>query len=497
MNRARILIVEDEAILAISLENKLDKLGYVVLQPVATGEDAIAAVEDEQPDLVLMDIQLAGDLDGITAAGRINSFSDVPIVYLTGHSDEPLVQRAKLTHPYGYLIKPVSIQNLRVCLEISLYKYALDKKLRESEERYRTIVKNINDALIIHDFNGRIIEVNENSCRMLGYEQDELIGANLSFFSTRLALSRRTERMDMLKKMPGIVFETRFVRKDGTMLPVEVSAKVVSRDSPGVIQGFARDISERKQYEKQLIQKNEQLQKALNERDKFFSIIAHDLRSPFIGFLFFIKMITEKKHNFSPKKLQSLSKEMHNSAKNLYNLLENLLNWSLMQRGKTDYEPVVCNLANLVDENIQLVQSSAVPKNISLNYDIPENLEVSADKSMLSTILRNLLTNAVKFSQTKGSIIISARQQESMVLVSVEDKGIGMDQELLSRIFTLDKRSSRKGTAQELGTGLGLILCREFIKKHGGEIWALSKQGQGSTFYFTLPAYETASGIDV
>jgi CheY-like chemotaxis protein len=148
MNKPRILIVEDEAILAMSLENKLDMLGYAVLQPVATGEDAIAAVEDERPDLVLMDIQLAGDMDGITAAGRINSFSDVPIVYLTGHSDEPLVQRAMLTSTYGYLIKPVSIEDLRVSLKITLHQHVLDKKLQQSETRYRNIVENINDALL-------------------------------------------------------------------------------------------------------------------------------------------------------------------------------------------------------------------------------------------------------------------------------------------------------------------------------------------------------------
>jgi PAS domain S-box-containing protein len=496
MDKARILIVEDEAILAMSLENKLDKLGYVILQPVATGEDAIAAVEDEQPDLVLMDIQLAGDMDGITAAGRINSFSDVPIVYLTGHSDEPLVQRAMLTSTYGYLIKPVSIEDLRVSLKVTLHQHVLDKKLQQSEARYRNIVENINDALFIHDFNGRISDVNENACRLLGYERSDLIGQDLALISSPEGICHCPGRMNILRNDPRIVFETNCVRKDGTQIPVEFSSKVVSREAAGVIQAFVRDISERKQYEREIIHKNEQLQKALTERDKFFSIIAHDLRSPLIGFLFFIKTMTEKIHKFSPEKLQRLSKEMHNSAENLYNLLENLLKWSLVQRGETDYTPVVCDLTDHVGKNIDLMLNVAVHKNISFNCYVPENLKVSADKSMLDTILRNLLTNAVKFSQSNGVVSVSAELHESMVMVSVEDKGIGMDQELLSRLFTLSKISSRKGTAQEKGTGLGLVLCREFVQKHGGEIWAKSKQGQGSTFYFTLPAYETDSGTD-
>jgi PAS domain S-box-containing protein len=489
MNRARILIVEDQAILAMSLENMLDRLGYAVLQPVSTGEDAIAAVEDEQPDLVLMDIHLAGDMDGITAAGRINSFSDVPIVYLTGHSDEPLVQRAMLTNTYGYLIKPVSIEDLRVNLNITLHQHVLDKKLQQSEVRYRNIVENINDALLIHDFNGRISDVNENACSLFGYERSELIGQDLGLISSPEAICRCPGRLSILQNDPRIVFETNCVRKDGTQIPVEFSSKVVSREAKGVIQAFVRDIRERKRYEHEIIQKNEQLQKALTERDKFFSIIAHDLRSPFVGFLFFIKTMREKIHNYSPEKLQRLSKELYNSAENLYNLLDNLLKWSLVKRGETDYAPVVCELADHVGKNIDLMLNVAMHKNISFNYDVPQNLKVLADKSILDTILRNLLTNAIKFSQNNGVVNVSARLQESMILVSVQDKGIGMDQELFSKLFTLDKISSRKGTAQEKGTGLGLVLCREFVLKHGGEIWAQSKQGQGSTFYFTLPAY--------
>jgi signal transduction histidine kinase len=167
-----------------------------------------------------------------------------------------------------------------------------------------------------------------------------------------------------------------------------------------------------------------------------------------------------------------------------------------VKRGETDYAPVGCELADHVGKNIDLMLNVAKHKNISFNYDVPQNLKVLADKSILDTILRNLLTNAVKFSQNNGVVTVFAGLQESMILVSVEDKGIGMDQELLSRLFTLGKISSRKGTAQEKGTGLGLVLCREFVQKHGGEIWAQSKQGQGSTFYFTLPAYEVASDMD-
>jgi len=489
MNRARILIVEDEAILAMTLEEKLTRLGYSVLKSVSTGEDALAEAREERPDLVLMDIRLSGDMDGITAAGHIKSFSDVPIIYLTGHSDEPLLQRAKQTEPYAYLIKPVSIQELKASLEMALHQYDQDKKLEESEKRYRSIVENINDAMIIHDFEGRVMDVNENACLMLGYERSELIGSDLSLFSTPLALSRLGERMDTLQKEQGIVFETRLVSKDGTYVPAEVSAKVVSRESAGVVQSFVRDITERKQYEEEIVQKNEQLEKALAERDKFFSIIAHDLRSPLIGFLVFIRMLNDKIGKMSLEEIERLAKEMKHSAKNLYNLLENLLEWSLIQRGVRDHVRVSCCLADIVRENVDLIQTSAMHKNITLKSQIPENLYVFTDKSMLKMILRNLLTNAVKFSRTNAEVEVSARTEGSSAVVSVADSGVGMDQEMLSRLFMPDKMTSRKGTAREKGTGLGLILCKEFVKIHGGKIRVESKPGQGTKVSFSLPIH--------
>jgi len=488
MNGARVLIVEDEGILAMTLEKKLARLGYSTLQPVSTGQEAVFTVKNEQPEIVLMDINLSGDMDGITAAGHIQSFSDVPIVYLTCHSDEPLLERAKQTQPYGYLIKPVSIQDLKACLEIAIHQYTLDKKLEESEKRYRSIVENINDAIIIHDFNGRIMDVNENACQMLGYERNELIGSGISLFLRPEKLVSHEKHLSTLQSESGIVFEEEYARRDGALVPVEVSSKVVSRESGGVIQAFARDISERKGHEKQIKEKNEQLRKALAERDKFFSIIAHDLRSPLVAFLMFIRMLTDKTEKMSLEQIERLSLEMLSSAKNLYSLLENLLEWSLVQRGAKNYKLVTCRLADLVKENIDLIQPSATHKNIAFKCRIPEDLKVLADKSMLMTILRNLLSNALKFSKKDGEVEVSARPEGSRVLIRVKDHGLGMDEKLISGLFMPDRMSSRKGTAQEKGTGLGLILCKEFVKKHGGEIWVQSVKDQGSTFYLTLPA---------
>jgi PAS domain S-box-containing protein len=247
------------------------------------------------------------------------------------------------------------------------------------------------------------------------------------------------------------------------------------------------DFTHRKQAENQIRQVNSQLKKALAERDKFFSIIAHDLRSPLMGFLVFIRMLTERIEKLSLEEIQRLAGDMKQSAENLYNLLENLLEWSIIQRGAADYSPLSCCLAEMVKENIELMQAFARHKNVKFICSVPDDLRVFADKSMLKMILRNIFSNAVKFSINNGKVIVSSRVENSMVRLSVEDQGMGMDQKTLATLFALDQMSSQRGTAGEKGTGLGLLLCKEYVNKHGGEIWAESVRHKGTVFHFTLP----------
>ena len=486
-HRKRILVVEDDGILALALETMLEKLGYAVLQPVARGEDALAVAATEQPDLVLMDIQLAGKMDGITAARRIRSFSNIPVIYLTCHSEQPLLQQAKVTSPYGYLIKPVFERELAVSIEMALYRHSMDMRLLESEARYRTIVENITDALFVHDFQGKILDVNETACRMVDRVREELLGATLTTIVQPETAQHQSQSMAQLIQDGSTLFETDFLRKDGVVLPVEVSAKVVSHKSGGVVQCFARDISERRKFETEIIRKNKQMQNIIAEKDKFFSIIAHDLRSPFLGFLVFIRLLTQSEHRIKSAEIQRLCTDMRRSAENLYALLENLLEWATMQRSATGFAPKECRLIDLVKECINLMQGVADHKNVMLSHAVPDGLTVIADKAMLNTVLRNLLSNAVKFSGTGDTVLVDAQRKNGTVQVSVRDTGIGMNQDDLSRLFALDQVRSQTGTQGERGSGLGLILCQEFVQKHGGRIWVQSSPNQGSTFTFTLP----------
>jgi signal transduction histidine kinase len=192
--------------------------------------------------------------------------------------------------------------------------------------------------------------------------------------------------------------------------------------------------------------------------------------------------------NLSMNELQNIANSMNNSAINLFRLLENLLQWSRMQQGLITYNPEMIELSKLVDESIEMILEIINKKNILLTIDIPSNLKLNADSNMLQTVIRNLVSNAVKFTTRGGKINISAKFLSSdTVEVAINDTGIGMNKEFLENIFRLDTDTNRKGTEGEPSTGLGLLLCKEFVEKNGGKIWAESEEGKGSCFRFTLP----------
>ncbi len=246
---------------------------------------------------------------------------------------------------------------------------------------------------------------------------------------------------------------------------------------------------QRKQAAVEIKLKNEELIKLNAEKDKFFSIIAHDLTSPFNSFLGFTKILAEKLPVMEQDEIQEIAYSLKNSATNLYHLIVNLLEWSRMQRGLTEFKPETIPLIDVVKKSTEGLSNLAYQKNQEIQLQVPENLIVKVDKVMLESTLRNLLNNAVKFSFQGGKISISAKViQDNFIEISITDTGIGMSEELLGKLFQINEPVGRKGTEEEPSAGLGLIICKDFVEKHGGKIQAESIEGKGSTFRFTLPA---------
>ena len=237
-----------------------------------------------------------------------------------------------------------------------------------------------------------------------------------------------------------------------------------------------------------LYRQKKELQNLNAQKDRFFAIIAHDLRGPLSSFMGLTELLAEDSPDLEHDQKKELAVAMSESARNIFNLLNNLLQWSLMQRGQTSFTPQKQGLMGVVTECLKAVEGQALKKAVEIAVDIPGGLEVSADSNMLQSIVRNLVSNAVKFTLSGGNVLISARNSEdNMALISVKDSGIGMSKEILDDLFLIDAKSGRRGTEDEPSTGLGLVLCKEFVEKHGGRIWAESEEGKGSVLYFSLP----------
>ena len=240
----------------------------------------------------------------------------------------------------------------------------------------------------------------------------------------------------------------------------------------------------------EILEKVNELQLANAEKDKFFSIIAHDLRGPFGSFLALTQIIDEELGNLSKQELQSCTQSMRESASNLHSLLENLLQWARMQQGLIHFNPISIPLHLKIEESISMVLDPSKNKGIKLTNNVPEGMYAFADLNSFQSVIRNLVSNALKFTPQSGTVIISAKACDNKYIeISIADTGIGMSESMLENLFRLDIQTNRPGTEGEPSSGLGLLLCKEFIEKNGGEIRIESKEKIGSTFYFTIPSH--------
>ena len=366
-----------------------------------------------------------------------------------------------------------------------------EEELRTTRDYLENLITNANAPIIVWNSEFEITRFNYAFEYLSGYKADEVIGRRLDFLFPES--STKESLAEIANTSSGEHWESveiPILRKDGQVrIALWNSAAIYEKGGKTIKATIAQgqDITTRKQVEGELELNNQKLNQANAEKDKFFSIVAHDLRSPFNSLLGFTELLDKELPTMSRDQIQQIAVTMRKSATNLYALLENLLEWSRLQRGLITFNPEPILLMPKVLADTVFVMESANKKEITLNYDIPDDLKVYADDNMLGGILRNLASNAIKFTPKGGKVNISAKSLDHTVECSVSDTGIGMNQEMKENLFNMDVNTSRKGTEKEPSTGLGLILCKEFVGKHGGKLWVESEKGRGSTFYFTLP----------
>lgn len=400
---------------------------------------------------------------------------------------EVRVPRADGDRYYITTITPVKDSGGQVLMAICSSKditarKAAEEALNESNEFNKTLLQTIPFGMDIVDQEGNILFMNDKLKNVFGNEilgrkcwsiyRDDKMQCSDCPLRREIEIGK-TETYEEHKTLGGNILE---VNHTG----------MIFQGKKALLEIF-QVITERKNAEAQLQQYARELKAANETKDKFFSIIAHDLKAPLGTIIGFGELLKERLDASNNTEEAEFAGIIYHTSRQTYRLLENLLEWARLQQGTMPFKPSLVPIGKLIDETIGLLNENANLKQIALQRAVPEDLLAYADEYMLKTILRNLISNGLKFTKNKGSIEVKADLVENEVIVSVKDNGIGIEPKETEKLFNPAANYTRPGTANEPGTGLGLMLCKEFVEKHGGKIWVESVPGKGSTFYFTIP----------
>ena len=495
MPSIRILVVEDEAVVARDLQTRLTRLGYTVVDTTARGDSAIVLAEKHNPDLVLMDIRLQGEMDGIAAADVIHNRYHLPVVYLTAHADEVTIDRARVTEPFGYILKPFDERDLRTVIEMALYKHQAERKLQLSERRYATTLSSIGDGVIATDPSGRVTFLNLVAEGLTGWSAAEAEGKPLSDVfhivnqETRAIVDNPVERVLREGIVVGLANHTILKNRNGSEAQINDCAAPILDDrgvSVGAVLVF-RDVTETHRQEEQL--RHSQKMEAVGQ---LAGGIAHDFNNMLTAILGYTELLLQKAGSHHPwfGFLTEIQKASLRSAE----LTRQLLRFSR----KEVYQAKVIDLNGVVI-GIEPMLRTVVGEHIELQIRLTESLaSIKADSGQLEQVLVNLVVNA-RDAMTDGGIIVVETTREWIAAQSpnhppgmphgeyqvlrVIDNGSGMDVATKLRIF--EPFFTTKGVGK--GTGLGLSIVYGIVQACQAYIDVESTIGQGTKFTIWFP----------
>ncbi|WP_304130812.1 ATP-binding protein [Ignavibacterium album] len=494
MNKIKILVVEDEAIVAKNIESKLIKAGYEVVDTVFTGNEAIKSAIEKNPDVILLDIKLKGEIGGIEAAERIKLQKDIPIIYLTSYTDEDTFEKAKLTEPAAYLSKPFNLDELNRIIQLTLFNHNIKKELIETKRRYELAVEAGKTGVWEYIPSERRTVVDSGFLKLLGLKgegklTDEKDWANFVPVEDLQVISSKLNEL-ISGRADNYSFEHRIINVDGELRWVSSKGKSVKDEEGNTVKiiGTVTDITDLKETERKLKHHSDELKRSNVAKDNFFSIIAHDLRNPFHTILGASELLANYSFEMNQEEIKETAQNIYRAASNVYNLLVNLLEWSRFQTGNLEVKKSQFNLCEIVNQVLELYSEQLERKKLSVYRKCDETCYVFADKYMIESVVRNLISNALKFTPVGRSIEIICRNLDNdFVEFSVKDNGVGIPREIQQKLFQFDTQISTRGTEQEKGTGLGLVLCKDFIEKNDGTISFESEVGKGSIFKVKIP----------
>ncbi len=372
----------------------------------------------------------------------------------------------------------------RVSSNIGAQLLTAEKMLKESEEKFRSIMEHSADAIFITDQQGKYLYTNKSASDILGYTTEELTKKTFADLSPPDKLEDYFEVFkQILNHKEKILTEIELLKKDGNFIATDLNAVLLP---DGTVYGSCRDITRRKKDEQALKDLNIKLSELNASKDRFIGILGHDLKNPFNNLLGLSEVLRDDIDDLNTEQIKDISLTINATARATYNLLEEILLWARTQQGNIPFNPQSLRFRDICDQIFETLNIMALKKGVTINYMAPDDLVVYADPDMLKTIMRNLITNAIKFTDDKGLVNINAEVEAGITTISVSDTGTGIEPQNLPKLFDITEILSTKGTKGEKGSGLGLLLCKDFIEKHGGRIWVESEVGKGSEFRFIL-----------
>lgn len=533
MPGARIFIVEDEKIVSRDLQNVLESMGYEVAGVATSGEEAVGLIPGLRPDIVLMDIMLKGRMDGIEAAERVRSELEVPLIYLTAYADDMTLQRAKITEPYGYLLKPFDERDLSIAIEIALYRHRMENRVRASERWLSATLKNIGEGVAAVDADGKVVFLNPHGEVLTGWPADEARGKPVeevfNVLPARGGAENTGEVTLMTTGMPDPSTHDDFILVDrgGGRKHVEFSASIIRDEKDAVTGGVLsfRDISGRRKAEEELRRHrdhleemvlertaeiraaNEKLQGEIAERrraekelkkamemaeaanrakSEFLANMSHELRTPLNSIIGFSKLM---KMQFEDGDFANYLDNILSSGLHLLKIINDILDVSKIESGRMDFNRAPIDPGEIIATCVAIMAVQADERGVTLDnrWNLPGDLAIFGDAKRVQQVFINLISNAIKFNRPGGSVRIDARIEGGMLVIDVADTGIGIKREHLSFIFEKFNQVNSDLDRDTQGTGLGLTISRMIVEAHDGRIGVRSEYGTGSTFTVSLP----------
>ena len=492
--RPKILIVEDEGIVALNLQHRLQHMGYDVAGVADSGAQSLSLMASQLPDLVLMDIHIKGEMDGIEVARRIGLDHTTPVVYLTAYSEDATLERARHTRPYGYLIKPFSERELHATIQMALERHSVQTALTESQRVLSQALGAASMGMVEVDRDARTVSVTGAPARMLGFAECGTM--TLSQFLDRLVdEDRETLREELMVcdrqgKAVNQVFRVQL--PDGRLRWLQLDAAGLSTQR---ISGVARDVTEREEarvglerlnieLEERVEARTAELRQHVRELEAFSQTAAHDLRSP-------IRAISGLSHILSETKAEALGEDgremlqrMGDAAVRMGQLIDALLSLSKLTRAQL--HPGDVDLSQIARQIAQFLREAEPSRAAAI--EVQDDLHAHADPALMRSVIDNLLRNAWKFSarRERTEIAVGQALHEGQPAFFVRDNGCGFDNAQARRLF--DPFYRLHSEAEFSGSGLGLSIVQRIVARHGGRVWAQGSPGEGATFWFTLGA---------